>query len=78
MATVVNIHDAKTNLSRILEEVEAGAEVIIARNGRPIARLIRIKAAPRRPGALKGRLRLRRDFDDPLPEEVARPFEGDE
>jgi prevent-host-death family protein len=78
MATVVNVHDAKTNLSKLLEEVEAGGEVIIARNGKPVARLLRVRGALRRPGLLKGRLRMARTFDDPLPAAIVEAFEPSE
>ena len=61
----VNIHEAKTHLSRLVERVEAGEEVVIARAGRPVARLVayRARTAPRMPGAWKGRVRLTPDFD---------------
>lgn len=74
----VNIHDAKTNLSRLVEEVAAGAEVIIAKAGRPLARLVPIKQAKamRKPGFLKGRIRIAEDFDAPLPEQFLDVFEG--
>ena len=75
--SVVNVHEAKTHLSRLLEEVEAGEEVIIARNGKAIARLLPIALEPRRPGRLKGKLRLRKDFDAPLPAAIARRFRGE-
>jgi prevent-host-death family protein len=68
MATdVVNIHEAKTHLSRLVERVEAGEEVVIARAGRPVARLIpfRQRTEPRRPGAWRGRVQLASDFDAP-------------
>jgi prevent-host-death family protein len=62
---VVNIHEAKTHLSRLVERVEAGEEVVIARAGRPVARLVRYRARtePRRPGAWRGRVHLAPDFD---------------
>jgi prevent-host-death family protein len=63
----VNVHAAKTNLSRLLDRVERGEEILIARNGLPVARLAPIKPATRAPGRLKGRIRLLQDFDDPLP-----------
>ncbi|HEV7676955.1 MAG TPA: type II toxin-antitoxin system Phd/YefM family antitoxin [Candidatus Dormibacteraeota bacterium] len=77
--TQVNIHDAKTHLSRLLERVEAGEEVVISRAGRPIARLVAYHALvePRRPGAWKGRVRVAPDFDD-LPTEIERAFRGDD
>ncbi len=49
---VVNVHEAKTHLSRLLERVDAGEEIVIARNGKPVARLVPVSAAPRRPGRL--------------------------
>jgi prevent-host-death family protein len=76
--TQVNIHDAKTHLSRLLEQVEAGEEVVISRAGRPIARLVayRAVARPRRPGGWKGRVRVASDFDKLSPE-IERAFRGD-
>ena len=73
----VNIHEAKTHLSRLLELVELGEPVVIARNGRPIARIVPYKAETRRPGRLKGKIRIGDDFDAPLPEEVAAAFRGE-
>jgi prevent-host-death family protein len=78
----VNIHDAKTNLSSLIAEVEAGAEVVIARAGRPVARLVAVKtkkqAKPdRKPGFLKGKIWVGPDFDDPLPEEIFAVFGGE-
>jgi prevent-host-death family protein len=62
----VNIHDAKTHLSRLVERVEAGEEVTIARAGRPVARLVPLRAPrPRVLGALRGQIRLVADFDAP-------------
>ena len=65
MADSVDIHDAKTHLSRLVERVEAGEEVVIARAGRPVARLVpfRARTTPRTPGAWRGRVRLAADFD---------------
>ena len=70
-----NIHEAKTHFSRLVERAAAGEEILIARNGRAVAKLAPIEAAPRKPGRLKGRLRVRRDFDAPLPPSVAGAFE---
>lgn len=74
----VNVHDAKTNLSRIVEEVANGAEVVIAKAGKPMAKLVPIKTAVpvRKPGFLKGKIRIADDFDAPLPPEVLAAFEG--
>jgi len=76
--TVVNTHEAKTNLSRLLDEVEKGEEIIIAKANRPVARLIPYREAKprRRPGLLKGKVRVADDFDAPLPEEIVRAFEA--
>ena len=72
----VNIHDAKTHLSRLVERVEAGEEITIARAGRPVARLVPLGAArPRVLGALRGRIQLAPDFDAP-DEVLAELFEG--
>lgn len=70
----VNVHEAKTHLSRLLERVERGEEVIIARNGRPVARLVPVQSARRKPGRLKGRIRIAKDFDAPLPPDIAEAF----
>jgi prevent-host-death family protein len=69
MSEKVNIYDAKTRLSALVDRAEAGEEIIIARGGRPAARLgpIRPAAVKRKPGRLRGRIRIGRDFDAPLP-----------
>lgn len=74
--TIVNVHEAKTHLSRLLERVEQGEEIVIARNNQPIARLVAHIAPERRPGGLQGRMRIADDFDDPLPDELADAFGG--
>lgn len=74
--TIVNVHEAKTHLSRLLERVEQGEEIVIARNNRPVARLVAYEAPQRRPGSLRGRMRIAEDFDDPLPDELADAFGG--
>ena len=74
----VNIHDAKTHFSRLVERAAAGEEILIARAGVPVARLMPLgtPSAPRRPGAWKGRVRIHRDFDD-LPAGIDRAFRGE-
>ncbi|MFN7085203.1 MAG: type II toxin-antitoxin system Phd/YefM family antitoxin [Burkholderiales bacterium] len=74
----VNIHEAKTHLSRLVEEVAAGREVIIAKAGKPMARLVPLEAAPKKHhlGLFKGQLNVPDDFDAPLSEDVLAPFEG--
>ena len=76
--TQVNVHEAKTHLSRLLVDVVAGKEVIIARDGKPIARLVPFGRGgkPRVPGGDAGRIRISDDFDDALPDEIQRGFEG--
>lgn len=72
----VNIHEAKTHLSRLIERVEKGEEILIARNGRPVARLVRAEQVERVPGSLRGRIHLSDDFDDPLPDDIQAAFDG--
>ena len=74
----VNIHQAKTHLSQLLEEVARGEEIVIAKAGKPIARLVAITptSQPRRRGLLKGRIIIADDFGAPLPEEIMASFEG--
>ena len=74
---VFNVHEAKTHLSRLLDRVAQGEEIIIAKSGRPVAKLVRVAAEPRRPGRLKGRIRIGPDFDEPLPEEILAAFRGE-
>lgn len=73
----VNVHEAKTHLSRLLADVERGDEVIIARAGKPIARLVRFDRSPgeRTLGLDRGTFQVPDDFDAPLPEDVLRDFE---
>jgi prevent-host-death family protein len=73
----VNIHEAKTHLSRLVEEVAAGGEVVIAKNGVPRARLVPLERGRKlKFGVLKGKLRYPDDFDAPLPASVLALFEG--
>jgi len=78
MVHEVNIHEAKTHLSRLLAEVEEGGEVVIGRAGKPVARLVRYGAspAPRVPGAWRGQVEIAEDFDE-LPAEIAAAFRGE-
>jgi prevent-host-death family protein len=72
----VNIHEAKTNLSRLLALVNEGEEVIIAKSGKPIARLSKYSAtAKRQLGRDNGLFEIPENFDDPLPEDVLKDFE---
>ena len=76
--SMVNIHAAKTQLSRLVEEAAAGGEVIIARAGRPVARLVPLEPVPvrRTLGRLSGRVSVPDDFDAPLPDEMLAAFKG--
>jgi prevent-host-death family protein len=68
MAQTVNVHEAKTHLSRLLARVESGEEIIIARAGRPIARLARVEVARRQRTPGNDRIVIHPDFDNPIPE----------
>jgi prevent-host-death family protein len=74
--TQVNLYDAKTQLSRLVERAAAGEEIVIAKGGRPLARLVPLaqRTAPRELGFLAGRVRVAPDFDAPLPEDLATAF----
>jgi prevent-host-death family protein len=76
MATV-NIHDAKTHLSKLIQRVEMGEEITIARAGKPVARLAPVKAgtAVRKPGSAKGQIKMSPNFDAPMPRNFQRYFE---
>jgi prevent-host-death family protein len=74
----VNIHEAKTHFSRLLARVKEGEEVIIARAGVPVARMIPVTDRPARrvPGSARGWLTVAPDFEEPLPESILEAFEG--
>jgi prevent-host-death family protein len=74
----VNIHEAKTHLSRLLERVAAGEEIIIAKAGTSVAKLTSIHARKTALpyGLLKSRLKIKAGFDDPLPDDFIAGFEG--
>ncbi len=75
--TVVNVHQAKTQLSRLLAQVESGEEVVIARNGKPVARLMCVeKQGKPRFGSWKERISIDDSFLEPLPEEELAAWEG--
>jgi len=78
MAKTVNIHEAKTHFSRLVEEAAGGREIIIARAGKAVARLVPLAEAPapKKFGLLKGQVRVPADFNDPLDPQVLRDFEG--
>ncbi|OXJ22524.1 type II toxin-antitoxin system prevent-host-death family antitoxin [Burkholderia sp. HI2714] len=74
----VNIHDAKTNFSRLVDAAASGEEIVIAKAGKPAARLVPLEPLKpkRRFGGLKGRVEIADDFDAPLPDDVLASFEG--
>ena len=76
VAKTVNVHEAKTHLSQLLQQVRGGEEIVIAKAGKPVARLVAVteKQGRRRPGSAKGTLSYADDFDAPLPDEVLETF----
>ena len=76
---VFNIYEAKTQLSRLVERAAAGEEIVIAKAGRPLARLVPLahRTGPRPLGLLAGQVVIGDDFDDPLPEDMAAAFRGE-
>jgi prevent-host-death family protein len=77
MAKTVNIHAAKTHLSRLIDRAAAGEEIIIARAGKPVARLAPLAPAARakrKPGLWRGMVKIADDFDAPLPEGLLKGF----
>jgi len=78
MGKLLNLYDAKTQLSALVEEASAGAEIIIAKAGKPMAKLVAFKpAARRKPGRAKGLVWISDDFDAPLPADLQAAFNGD-
>ncbi len=75
---MVNMHEAKTQLSRLVERAAQGEEIVIARGGRPVARLVKIEQdpSPRPFGTMRGLIEVPDDFDAPLPPEVLEVFHG--
>jgi antitoxin (DNA-binding transcriptional repressor) of toxin-antitoxin stability system len=74
----VNIYDAKTRLSQLVEKAASGEDVVVSRNGKPLVRITRLVVPKRRIkfGFLKGKLTIPADFDAPLPDELLAGFEG--
>ena len=77
MAGAINVHEAKTRFSRLLKRVQLGEEIIIAKAGKPIARLVPFNqtSAMRKPGSAKDILTIAADFDAPLPQQIRKAFE---
>jgi prevent-host-death family protein len=77
MSYQLNLYDAKARLSALVEEAAAGAEIIIAKGGKPKAKLVPLRQAGRRkPGSAKGKIQIAADFDAPLPDDVLDAFTG--
>ena len=76
--TKVNIAETETQFSRLLDLVAGGKEIIITKAGKPVARLVpyRTKGVVRRPGSMRGKIRIKKNFDTPLPKELLGAFEG--
>lgn len=74
----VNIHEAKTQFSKLIEAVAHGEEIVIAKAGKPAAMLVpmHVQKAMRKPGAMKGKIKIADDFDAPLPDDLLAAFEG--
>ena len=73
----LNLYEAKTRLSALVDDAAAGKEIIIAKNGRPMAKLVAVRQIRRRkPGSAKGKIRMTRDFDAPLPADILAAFSG--
>lgn len=77
---LVNIHEAKTHFSKIINQALKGDEIVIARGGKPLIRLVPYteETRIRRGGQLKGLMQISEDFDAPLPEDILKNFYGDE
>lgn len=75
---IINIYEAKTQLSRLVDLAASGKDVVIARGGKPVARLTSLVGGGNkvRFGVLKGKVKIADDFDAPLPDEVLARFEG--
>ena len=78
--TIYNLYEAKTSLSRLVDRAARGEEIILAKAGKPLAKLVPFEqpSLPRQPGGWEGRVRISEDFDAPLPPEIQSAFEGRE
>ncbi len=74
----VNIHQAKTHLSKLIARVRKGEEIVLAKAGKPVAKIVPLDAGPKRrvPGSARGQFTMSDDFDAPLPDEILDAFEG--
>jgi prevent-host-death family protein len=76
MAVQVNIYEAKSKLSKLIKQVIAGEEVIIAKSGKPVVKIVPLEKPPqdRKPGSAKGKIKISDDFDAPLPDDILNEF----
>jgi len=72
----INIHEAKTQMSKLVDRAQSGEEFIIAKAGKPVARLAPLGKVKRKLGILNGKIQVPDNFNEPLPEEVLAGFEG--
>jgi prevent-host-death family protein len=74
---IFNLYQAKTSLSRLVDRAASGEEIIIAKSGKPLAKLVRFErqAEPRKPGGWEGEVYIAEDFDAPLPEDILQHFD---
>ena len=78
MSEIINLYDAKTHLSQLVDRAAEGEEIVIAKNGTALARLVPLagKGEPRKPAGALGVTSISPDFDDPLPDDLQALFEG--
>jgi len=76
MSVQVNIYEAKTKFSKLISQAIAGEEIIIAKSGKPVAKLVPFEKPPgdRKPGSAKGKITMSDDFDAPLPDDILKEF----
>lgn len=72
----INIHEAKTQMSKLVERAQGGEEIIIAKAGKPVARIVPLEKVKRKLGLLDGKIKIPDDFNDALPDEILAQFEG--
>jgi prevent-host-death family protein len=75
--TRITVSRAQTELLELVRRASEGEEIVLEESGRPLARIVPLASVPRRPGRLKGKVKLSPDFDAPLPEELLRGFRGE-
>ena len=76
MSVQVNIYEAKSKLSKLINQVIAGEEVIVAKSGKPVAKIVPLEKPiqDRKPGSAKGKIIIAEDFDEPLPDDILKEF----